>query len=214
MPTDDIKRGFNAPNRIVILHGTLYQYSVVGQPTAVFLIPVGSQAVGMQIGWCTPHPLPLGPYPRRAPKRTSSRLHAAAQHHPSHTVRQAVGTQHLWKSCGPTTQCAGVAGGLPLREVLEWPSTAGGGGGVPPPPPDQSDHRGKKRNLPFGKSDRAIFVTHIFGSQTPPPPLLILPCPPPPPIPSHFNSMVTTRHLCTPPFRFRAPTLGPIFTKR
>ena len=43
----------------------------------------------------------------------------------------------------------------------------------PPPPPDQRDHRGKKRNLPLGKSD-PIFGTQTFGSQTPPnpPPLL------------------------------------------
>ena len=50
------------------------------------------------------------------------------------------------------------------------------GGGPPPtphPPPDQSDHRGKKTNLPLETSARAIFDTQIFGSQTPP--LLILP---------------------------------------
>ena len=44
-------------------------------------------------------------------------------------------------------------------------------GGYPPliPPfPDQSEHRGKQRNLPPGKCDRAIFGTHTFGSQTPP----------------------------------------------
>ena len=37
-----------------------------------------------------------------------------------------------------------------------------------PPPPDQSDHRVKKRNLPLGKSCRAIFGTQSFRS---PPPL-------------------------------------------
>ena len=39
----------------------------------------------------------------------------------------------------------------------------------PPPPPDQSDHRGKERSLPLGKSGWAIFGTPTFGSQTPPP---------------------------------------------
>ena len=60
------------------------------------------------------------------------------------------------------------------RQVLEWLYTVGGGGvpppGPPSPPPDQSDHRGKKRNLQKGKSDRAVFGTQTFGSQTPPPP--------------------------------------------
>ena len=60
------------------------------------------------------------------------------------------------------------------------------GRGRPPPtpgptPPDQSDHRGKKRNLPSGKSCRAIFGTPIFGSQTPSPPSNTS-LPPPPPI--------------------------------
>ena len=41
---------------------------------------------------------------------------------------------------------------------------------APPPPPDQSDHRGKKRNLQWGKHCRAIFGTQNFGSQTPIPP--------------------------------------------
>ena len=54
----------------------------------------------------------------------------------------------------------------------------GGGGGQgrmaghhrsPPPPPDQSDHRGKQRNLPLIKSDWAIFFAQTFGSQIPPP---------------------------------------------
>ena len=40
----------------------------------------------------------------------------------------------------------------------------------PPPPSDQSDHRGKTRNLPLGKSCWAIFGTQTFGSQTFPPP--------------------------------------------
>ena len=44
--------------------------------------------------------------------------------------------------------------------------------GPPPPPPDQSDHRGKKRNLQQGKSGQAIFGTQFFGSQTPPPSLM------------------------------------------
>ena len=42
----------------------------------------------------------------------------------------------------------------------------------PPQPTNQSDHRGKKGNLPLGKSGRAILGTHTFGSQTPPPRLL------------------------------------------
>ena len=56
------------------------------------------------------------------------------------------------------------------------------GGGVPlpqnplPPSPDQSDHRGKKRNLQSGKSGQAIFGTPSFGSKPPSP----LPPPPPP----------------------------------
>ena len=49
-----------------------------------------------------------------------------------------------------------------------------GGGGLPqnplPPSPDQSDHRGKKRNLQSGKSGQAIFGTQNFGSKTPSPP--------------------------------------------
>ena len=45
---------------------------------------------------------------------------------------------------------------------------------IPPSPPDQSDHRGKKRNLQSGKSCWATFGTQNFGSQTPEPP------PPPP----------------------------------
>ena len=49
-----------------------------------------------------------------------------------------------------------------------------GGGPLPqnplPPSPDQSDHRGKKRNLQEGKSGQAIFGTPSFGSKTPSPP--------------------------------------------
>ena len=47
-------------------------------------------------------------------------------------------------------------------------TTRGGGVPLPPSPPDQSDHRGKKRNLPLGESCQAIFGTQTFGSQTPP----------------------------------------------
>ena len=48
-------------------------------------------------------------------------------------------------------------------------------GGYPPPlPPDQSDRRGEKRNLPLGKSCRAIIGTD-FWVPDPPPPLLLLP---------------------------------------
>ena len=57
-----------------------------------------------------------------------------------------------------------------------WTYTAGGGGyPLDPPRPDQSDHRGKNRNLQQGKRCRVIFGTQISGS-TPIPPLLILPC--------------------------------------
>ena len=48
----------------------------------------------------------------------------------------------------------------------------------PPPPTDQSDHRGKKRNLPPGKSDQSIFGT-LLGPRPPPPSLLMLACPHP-----------------------------------
>ena len=49
-----------------------------------------------------------------------------------------------------------------------------------PPPPDQSDHRGKKRHLPLGKSCRAILSAHILdGSQHPPPPSSNTSPPPP-----------------------------------
>ena len=47
------------------------------------------------------------------------------------------------------------------------------GGGLPqsplPPSLDQSDHRGKKRNLQKVKSGQAIFGTPSFGSKTPSP---------------------------------------------
>ena len=49
------------------------------------------------------------------------------------------------------------------------------GAGPPPPPKDQSDHRGKKRNVPLGKSDRAIFWFKHFCVPDPPLPLLRLP---------------------------------------
>ena len=54
----------------------------------------------------------------------------------------------------------------------------------PPPTPDQRDHRGKQRNLQSGNSCRAIFGTHIFGSQPPPPqhPLSAKPWGPPIPL--------------------------------
>ena len=41
-----------------------------------------------------------------------------------------------------------------------------------PPPQDQSDHRGKKRNLLLGKSCWAIFGTQTVGPPTPSPPAL------------------------------------------
>ena len=62
---------------------------------------------------------------------------------------------------------------------LEWLYAVGGGEVPPPGPPlpHQRDPRGRKRNLPIGKSDWAIFGTQKFGSHTPPPspPLLIIP---------------------------------------
>ena len=69
--------------------------------------------------------------------------------------------------------------------------------GVPPPhwtrpPPDQSDHRGKTRNLQSGKSGGAIVGTQTFGPVPPPPPLLMLPCPPPPP----HSTIPNTRCPC------------------
>jgi len=58
------------------------------------------------------------------------------------------------------------------KDVLERLTTMGGAP-LPTPrtprTPDQSDKSGKKRNLPLGKSCRAIFGTQYFGSQTPPP---------------------------------------------
>ena len=60
-----------------------------------------------------------------------------------------------------------VGGG---RDVLEHPDTLRR---TPRPPPDQSDHRGKKRNLPSEKPCRAIFGTHNSVSQTPSSPPLI-----------------------------------------
>ena len=59
---------------------------------------------------------------------------------------------------------------------------------TPPPPgpptPNQSDHCGKKRNLPLGKSDRTIFGHTNFwdpdSALIPPPLSLIIPCPPRP----------------------------------
>ena len=45
-----------------------------------------------------------------------------------------------------------------------------------PPAPDQRDHRGAKRNLQSGRSDRGICGTQTFGTQTPHPP----PSPTPP----------------------------------
>ena len=50
------------------------------------------------------------------------------------------------------------------------------GKGRPHSPPDQNDHRGKRRNLPLGKSHWAICGTQSFRSQPPP-------SPPPPPRP-------------------------------
>ena len=80
-------------------------------------------------------------------------------------------------------RCAGGGAG-PSRRVAcsadtKMPGEQGGfriiknqGREDPPPPPEQSDHRGKKRNLPLGKSDPfCFFGTPIFVSPPPPPPL-------------------------------------------
>ena len=61
--------------------------------------------------------------------------------------------------------------------ALHTPPLRGGGGGweigLEGPPPRSCNgsraHRGKRGNLPPGKSDRAIFGTQTFGSQTPTP---------------------------------------------
>ena len=37
------------------------------------------------------------------------------------------------------------------------------------PPPDQSDHSGKKRNLPLEKSGRAFLVHKLLGPRPTPP---------------------------------------------
>ena len=67
------------------------------------------------------------------------------------------------------------------REVLQWPYTVGGGGGYPPldppPPPRPRWPLWEKRDLQWGKSDRANFGTQNFGSQTPPPPPFLIPPP-------------------------------------
>ena len=74
---------------------------------------------------------------------------------------------------GPPAPGAPNAGGVPRRRVGQQSIRMAVHYRMrgDPPPPDQSDHRGKKRNLPLGKSCRAIFCTQISGSQTPPPPL-------------------------------------------
>ena len=58
----------------------------------------------------------------------------------------------------------------PNRGVFGMMNHQRGGGGPPPPPQTKGTIVGKKRNLPFGKSDWAIFGTQTFRSQTPPPP--------------------------------------------
>ena len=92
----------------------------------------------------------------------------------------------------------------PLLPMHPW--------GLPPldpPPPDQSDHCGKKPNVPSGKSCRAIFSTQTFHSQTPPPPCppshtSLIP-PPPPPAISAFRfgggRRAIGRCWCVPPAR-------------
>ena len=89
------------------------------------------------------------------------------------------------------------------------------GGGTPhlldtPPLPDQSDHRGKQRNLPLGKSDRALSAAQIFGSQNPPPPALI---PPAPVAPSHGTPTRATpvlRHKHESPWHCSTISLFPV----
>ena len=63
------------------------------------------------------------------------------------------GAGRVWKGRTPEEE-----GGLPTPGLS------------PPAPADQSDHRGKKRNLPLGTSGRAIFGTQTFAPPPPPPP--------------------------------------------
>ena len=72
-----------------------------------------------------------------------------------------------------------LRGGRFYQEFFVWLYTIGGGG-VPPAPPldpppsaEQSDQSRKKRNIPQGKSCRAILGTQTFGSQTLPSSLVI-----------------------------------------
>ena len=92
---------------------------------------------------------------------------------------------------------------LPLAIATPW---------TPPPhPPDQSDHRGKKRNLQLGNYCRATFGTQIFGSQTPPRLLSYTPPFPfqrPPPPPSCCLPPTPTPRLCR-----RAPSLFTMATR-
>ena len=77
----------------------------------------------------------------------------------------------------------------------------------PPPSPDQSDHRGKKRTFPLGKSDRAIFGQQTFGPQTPQPRALLegrgVASPPPPNAPPSTLPEGTSAIPIPPPPAFR-----------
>ena len=69
--------------------------------------------------------------------------------------------QEAWQ--GPVAGEGGGAG------KCENGRTRGGSPLDPPPHPDQSDYRGKQRNLPLGKIWSAIFGTQSSGSQPPSP---------------------------------------------
>ena len=53
----------------------------------------------------------------------------------------------------PPSLLAGIHGLLATRDT--------------PDPSDPSDHRGKKRNVPFGKSRQAIFLHNFLGPKSP-----------------------------------------------
>ena len=128
----------------------------------------------------TAHPATFSTAPAHWAPRTRKRHQQ--EHRPQRPTESSDPTQHAKGRVtvqGPVKeqQRDGMShrgGGVQGR--LEW-LYAVGGGEVPPPGlplPHQRDPRGRKRNLPIGKSDWAIFGTQKFGSHTPPPPLLII----------------------------------------
>ena len=93
---------------------------------------------------------------------------------------------HVWRALltcmrpPPPTPSASRPPGPRIVPLGLWTS------GPLPPPPDQSDHRGKKRSLPSGKSGWAIFGTQIFWVPEPP-------IPPPTPSPASNTSLPIPR---------------------